>query len=85
MIDPCPNIELSLIEPAIFTNEVYYLRDKDYKYEWDDSNLVAKNTRVDCGALIVSVFMDDGSGIDSKLFELETYTLVVFSTGLLDI
>ena len=53
LIDPCPNIDLTVVEPNIFFNKIYYLRDADYRFEWNDSNLVHRNTLVDCGALVV--------------------------------
>ena len=76
-IDPCPILELTLASPKIFTSETYYLRDDELKFEWNQDNLVEKNSLVYCGELIVEIFMDDTSAFDEEIFTREDQMLFV--------
>ena len=40
LIDPCSEMELSLVEPLIFVDKNYFLRDDELRYDWTDKNLI---------------------------------------------
>ena len=71
MIDPCYTCQLSLASTFPLRDDTYFLRDRPLTYEWTKSSFLAKDTPVDCGALIVEIFNADGSEFDTNIFELD--------------
>lgn len=39
-------------------------------YEWSDTNLITTNLNVECGAIVVEIFNDDGTDFDPDFFSL---------------
>ena len=59
LVDPCPGVELKIVEPDPFRNMTYLLGDPQLDQFWSIDNLISKDTLVDCGPLTVEFFNDD--------------------------
>ena len=77
LIDPCPELELSLASPQIFVDKNYFLHDPELRYDWTEETLIWKNTGISCGSLVVEIFMNDGSAFDEEIFTQEEYAFVI--------
>ena len=77
LIDPCSEVELTLVRPSIFYDKNYFLRDAELRYDWTEEGLIMKNTELSCGSLVVEMFMDDGSEFDENIFKQEEGAFIV--------
>ena len=56
LVDPCPNVALTINEPATFVDGTYILRDPREERSWDIDAILSRDTPVDCGPVSVDFF-----------------------------
>ena len=70
IVDPCPTTQLTINNPASFTDFTYVLRDPQKDRAWDIGTVLTKATLVDCGDVTVEIFNDDAgtTALDTVIF-----------------
>ena len=85
LIDPCPTATFSF-QSSPFKNATYVLRDTELVQPWQDSDLYALDTLVDCGPITVEFFNNDSglTALDPDLFSSrqDPSVFVVKETGI---
>ena len=56
LVDPCPNVALTINKPATFVDGNFILRDPREERSWDIDAILSRDTPVDCGPVSVDFF-----------------------------
>lgn len=68
-MNPCETTLLSLAELTFPDLTEYTLRNLIKSLLWDETDLLSKDTQVDCGISDYQILNSDGSPFDTSLFE----------------
>ena len=74
MKNPCVEIPIVVSLPTPFSDHIYSLGDEVYSQSVLISDIATSPTEVDCGPMVVDYFFEDGSNIDSSIFNVDSST-----------